>query len=67
MKEFKIKRYDHARVQKRKQGARAAAATVLLGVAALVVGWTAYPLVYDFITSWEPPAPSAPEIGRAHV
>ena len=61
MKEFKIKRYDHARVQKRKQGARAAAATVLLGVAALVVGWTAYPPVYDFITSWEPPAPSAPE------
>lgn len=61
MKEFKIKRYDHARVQKRKQGTRAAAATVLLGIIALAVGWYAYPPVYDYVTNWEPPAPPAPE------
>ena len=41
MKEFKIKRYDHARVQKRKQGTRAAVVTALMGVAALAVGWFA--------------------------
>ena len=61
MKEFKIKRYDHARVQKRKQGTRAAVVTALMGVAALAVGWFAYPPVYDFIINWEPPTVQAPE------
>ncbi len=60
MKEFKIKRYDHARVQKRKQGVRAAVVTVLLGAGALAAGWMAYPPVYDFVTNWEPPAIQTP-------
>ncbi len=56
MREFKIKRYDRERIQKRKQGIRAAALTVLLGVAALTAGWFAYPPVYRFVTTWEPPS-----------
>ena len=63
MREFKIKRYDRERIQKRKQGMRAAAFTVLLGVAALTAGWFAYPPVYQFVTTWEPPSlqPSVPD------
>jgi len=37
------------------------AATVLLGITALAVGWFAYPPVYDYVTNWEPPAVQAPE------
>lgn len=68
MKEFKVKRYDHARVEKRRQGVRAAVVTALLGVGALAAGWMAYPSVYDFVTGWEPPAlqtPAQPAPGPA--
>lgn len=53
MKDFKIKHYDYGRMQQRKQGIRSVAVTLLLTAVALVVGWFAYPPVYQLVTNYE--------------
>lgn len=63
MKDFKIKHYDYARTQQRRQGIRSMVVTLLMTALAAAIGWYAYPSVYDFVTNYDAyltPAPSQP-------
>ena len=64
MKDFKIKRYDYERTRKRKRAVKATLLTAVLVAAALAVGWFVYPPVYDFVTNFQLPQPSAGEPGQ---
>jgi hypothetical protein len=61
MKDFKIRRYDYERTQKRKRTVKTALLTVVCVGVALVVGWFAYPPVYDFVTNFQMPQLSQEE------
>lgn len=56
MKEFKIRHYDREQQEKQRQSVRVTVLTTVLAVTALAVGWFLYPPVYQFVTTWEPPA-----------
>lgn len=53
MKDFKIKHYDYARAQQRKQNIRSAFLTLLMTAAAAAAGWFVYPPVYELVTNYE--------------
>lgn len=53
MKDFKIKHYDYARAQQRKQNIRSAMVTLLMTAAAVAAGWFVYPPVYELVTNYE--------------
>ncbi len=61
MKDFKIRRYDYERTQKRKRTMKTALLTVVCVGVALAVGWFAYPPVYDFVTNFQLPQLSQEE------
>ena len=53
MKDFKIRHYDYARAQQRKQNIRSALVTLLITAAAAAAGWFIYPTVYELVTDYE--------------